>query len=483
MNRRVSWGLLLISILCGCTVGRLGRSIYLTNSYLAFEQGLSRAVGAFDTDPPLHAVCQGVDGLWWSSYYMYDGRKMAEAEIKSALNISEEYLKALQKRGVKQVSSHDLFVWKGRMKLLLLLGDMARLEEECLYCLSVYDVPDLRCSAYRYLMISLSAQGKVSEAEMVWDEYLPQCNLRLGDDDFNRLFSLYLEQKRGRVSEALEGLSLILRDCNVPDAQRILLWRRLVDLAKVEGEESLVLAGLKELSAHYHRRPIHRLEVELEMWALGEGDPSLAKRAQSWLAQSSGGDCLRAEISRKLRNMAYDEGDLYQACLLNEQLSKLGFSGQTSIETFNDSLRYEYINRIKEDLRLIKKYETSDEKRNLDTSPQLSDDQTSTFSLLGFRTLWGDVANQDFWAMSSDRLAFVDGQDFSVESGNFLSVERYQTSLIRVALVCLDYLLAPDKARVYLKKCISIDSKSREGEYANRLLSDSQGRDTLSDAS
>ena len=394
------------------------------------------------------------------------GEGEAERALAQALETNEEYLKDQVTRD-SPIPEEDMAevpkVWQERQKLLLLLGDMDRLEKECRFCLSHYKDSALRHTSYIHLITALSAQEKLSEAEMLIDRY-DRIGLQPSD---TLVLRTYLEIIRGNSRLALEGLAQLLSSEGLTRYERAVLLRRQADFAKRSNNLSLASESLQTLKSLLSLRN-QKERIDIEQWTLSPQKED-AQRVTQWTEQTKDRSSLWFDAVRVLRDLAYDEGDLYKAVLLYERVAHDHKGG---IQGIRDSLRYAVLSQLKPDLEVTYRYEHQTLGRRTDASVvdtgksvrETREDQQ------GFRERWGNVPEYDFWAMSSDQPAF-DNQALSTpKQGDIISVETYQAALIRIGSACIELLSAPEHSRSYLQKCVETAPRTAEGQYASELL-------------
>ena len=455
-----------IGAVIACSSSRLGREFRRINAYHAFRQEAKHATNIFYTHLPLSSGGDSILPPLTLTYFAHEGKREAEGLLTQALETSQEYLKgqAKQEHGIpKEAIAEVRAVWKGRQELLLLLGDMKRLEAECRFCLSHYEDSPLRRISYKHLISALSAQGKVTEAEMLLDQH---DRTSFGARD-SLILRTYLEMVSENYPSATKGLRQLLSASDLTRYERAVLLRRQADFAKRNNNMHLATESLESLKSLLSLKN-QKEYICIELWTLA---PTKEKSGDitRWVEETTDRSSLRMDAVRQLRDLAYNEGDLYKALLLHE---KAGLRDR-GVQGLRDSLRYTALSRIKPDLETIHRYEHPSlfkrrKKYDTDTRNDIEDRQEDRRS---FREIWGNIPEHDFWAMNSDQPAFS-GQSLSVlKNSKGVSVESYQNALIRVALTCIELLSDSEQARAYLDKCIRINPKSSEGLYASELLS------------
>lgn len=445
-----------------CTSSRIGKSFRRINTYHAFCQELKLATDAFYAHFPLSSGVDNVIPPLALTYFAYEGKREAEDALKQALETSEEYLKG-QTGQSHQIPNEKIvevpWVWQKRQELLFRLGDMERLEKECRFCLSHYKDNALRQASYVYLITALSARKKTSEAQMLLDQH-GRTVLRSAD---TLTLSTYLAMARGNKDLALKGFEQLLSSTKLSRHERAILLRRQADFARRHDDTPLAILSLEALKSLLSLKS-QKERIDIELWTLSPRQEQSEHIAQ-WIGETKDRGALWHEAIRQLRNMAYNEGDLYKALLLHERTHWR----HGGIQGLQDSLRYVTLSRIRPDLETIYKYEHRSlfKHEHSPTQKSLEDRKEDKRS---FREIWGNVREHDFWAMSSDQPAFGGQTQSTPKLVEAISIETYQSALIRVALTCIELLSSPEQARMYLQKCIKINPNSPDGRYASELL-------------
>lgn len=473
---RPSLTLLFLSLIFGalgaCTTSRIGRKIHRVNAYRAFCQEARGATDLFYTHLPLEPAPESVVSPPVPTYFAYEGRHEAEGALRQALRTSEDFLRGeahgqthIPSEAVPEVSK----VWGQRQDLLLLLGEMPRLEEESRFCLTHYQDSGLRLRSTLHLVMALAAQGKTSEARLTFDRHF--LNKPLLTDSLPILtLRLYLSLLEGDGLRASEGFVSLLSSSRLSRHERLSLLRRQVDFAKKKGEIPLAVRGLNELK-NMHLPKEQQALIDIELRILAPTD-ALSESVAQWEERTDNRGVLRRDVLRQLRDRAYADNDLYKVLRLYERLATGG--GDGGIEAFRDSLRYAALSRVRSDLETMHRYEHRGRLRNNApqrgaVSPLSSEERVSPHKT--FREIWGDVSNHDFWAMSADRQPF--GSSSAMSDRLHPEVpdnESYQSALIRVAHICVEWLSAPDKGAIFLRRCVATDPETPEGRHAAKLL-------------
>lgn len=456
-----------------CASSRIGRRLYRFNTLHALRTEMSTAESSFSLYLPISRAVEGNVPPLLPSYFGYRGEKEAEGVFRKVLNTAEMYLNSCRPEDSTIPTEDHVGVceaWQIRLDALFRLGEVAQLESEALFCIDHYKDEALLRQAYIYVTTALAAQGKVSEAELWYDKYI---RIKPSSEDDISLLStrIYLDIVQGDTLSARSGLETLLSEKHLPKALRALTLRRRIDLARELGDKALALSDLSLLrSLLISKSQVGAIDAEKFVV-----EPISKQEAfvRQWIETAKGDDDLRTEVIRILRDRSYDAGDFYEALLFHE---KLPDSPGQNLQNHRDSIMYGALIRFKPDIRLIHVYGQAKSKqgRYIELAPLpevMPDTDIRQRAQRSFRDLWGNVPNYDFWAMTSDRPAF-DGETFSTEILNAerISVETYQSALIRVGLMCIELLSDVDKARTYFQRCVTANPESPEAEHALRLL-------------